>query len=137
MSLGKGLMFVPVLASCCRLVAVYAADEKESPADSNRRDRWPVWDGDRVAVEKKKYSSVLLIPDFLPSKRYLSVSQTHNSQYFAKVRKKKDSIFNITYRYQSSLNHLKHIIATMNSSNICTIHDSCTLKTCFLGSAHP
>lgn len=47
-------MFVPVLASCCRLVAVCAADGKESPADSNRRDRWPVWDGDRVAVKKKK-----------------------------------------------------------------------------------
>lgn len=111
-------MFVPVLASCCKLVAVCTADGKESPADSNRRDRWPVWDGDRVAVEKKKYSSLLLIPDFLPSKRYLSVSPTHSSQYSAKVRKQKDSIFNITYRCQNSLNHLKYIISAMNSSNI-------------------
>lgn len=51
-------MFVPVLASCCKLVAVCTADGKESPADSNRRDRWPVWDGDRVAVEKKVFFCV-------------------------------------------------------------------------------
>lgn len=85
--LGKGLMFVPVRASCCRLVAMRVADGKKSPADSNRRDRWSLWDGDRVTVKKKKkekkYYSVLLIPNFLPSKRYLGVSQTHNSQYFA------------------------------------------------------
>lgn len=77
-------MFVPVFASCCRLAAVCVTVGKESPADSNRRDRWSMWDGDRVTVKKKMYYSMLLIPNLLPSKRYFSVSQTHNSQYFAK-----------------------------------------------------
>lgn len=54
MSLGKGLMFVPVFASCYRLAAVSVADWQESPAGSDRGDRWSVWDGDRETVKKKK-----------------------------------------------------------------------------------
>lgn len=47
-------MFVPVFASCYRLAAVSVADWQESPAGSDRGDRWSVWDGDRETVKKKK-----------------------------------------------------------------------------------
>lgn len=59
---------------------MHGADGKESPADSSRRDRWSVWDGDRVTVKKKKKKVLFFVAhsQLSTERKIPQVSQTQN-----------------------------------------------------------